>query len=113
MSDPNPTPRTDAESYEYTPERSGVDKFRGNFPDSEEVVSANFAREIEYEIGEANKRIAELERSLALAMDAAAKGDEARRNAGAMEARITELEGNLARANAHLSGEAQRLVNLA
>lgn len=48
--------------------------------------------EVKQRIHEADARIAELEQQLALALDAAAKGDLARANAGGMEMRIQELE---------------------
>ncbi len=43
------------------------------------------------------QKIAELEQQLAMATDAAAKGDLARQNAGGMELRIQELEKDAAR----------------
>lgn len=53
-------------------------------------------------------RIAELEKQLAMANDAAAKGDLARQNAGGMEMRISELEEHVRLLRSQLHG----IINL-
>lgn len=50
------------------------------------------ADDLKRELSVAQTRVAELERDLLFANDAAAKGDLARANAGGMELRIAELE---------------------
>lgn len=44
------TPRTDAEAYEYKPERTEADEFYGRSVDAQEVVPADFARTLETEL---------------------------------------------------------------
>lgn len=57
-----------------------------------EQIDMDLVSALESRLDGLNTRIAELERDLALANDAAAKGDLARANAGGMEMRIKELE---------------------
>lgn len=66
--------------------------YLNDFRDDYDALSKEDADGDWYSADDVDARIAELERRLTFAEDAAAKGELARQNAGGMEMRISELE---------------------
>lgn len=60
-----PTPRTDAEAFDYRPNQFGGSSFKSTKYGL--LVYSQFAQQLEVELNAANERIAELEAYMALA----------------------------------------------
>lgn len=87
--------QAEAERPEMSPERAAY--FMRRFKSEEKLLGPNEQAAVDYVLSLlALARVAEMEKELAMARDAAAKGDAARHAAGGMEMEIQELKAKLA-----------------